>query len=210
MNLDNYIDNIKNLKPMEHGFDYDTEKWVKLPTVYKKMIKSFEGNKISRADVIEAYKSYYNGKDDCHKAFLLTMVWGFGTTGYGTHRTKKYLSEENCGYIKESIDAAQNDLKLAFETLNMIKGIGISYISKVLYFATKGAGKEEYALIFDARVARSLIKLTTPEIFKIVTVRPSSKYDAFINYNKLVHQLAKQYAVDADAIELFLFKPKSL
>ncbi len=208
IDLDKYIEQIRQLEPMATGFEYKTQKWNKLSPTYRLLIEDFEGKWITRADVIKAYEKYYQGGTNLMIPFLLTMVWGFADTGYGTHRTNNYISNpKNVDLIKQGIHAAQsNNFKTAFKTLKQIKGLGVSYLTKVLYFASKGAGIKNYALIYDIRVASSLIQLTTPkEIFEIVSINPSSKYEHYAKYNQLVHELATNYSVEADVIELFLF-----
>jgi hypothetical protein len=211
MNIDKYINQIKVLIPMVSGFVYNAQKWQQLSVDHKILVSDFEDTYISRADVIKEFNNYYSGNGDCVKAFLLTMIWGFGDTGYGTYRTNSYLANaENKQIIKDSVDAVKKkDLKFAFDNLTKIKGLGVSYITKVLYFSTKGAGIKEYALIFDIRVANALVKLTSPPyIADIVKVYPSSKFEDYQNYNTLIHKLAKQHHVEPDSIELFLFDQK--
>ena len=196
---------------MGTGYEYKIKIWDKLSAAHKLLVKDFEGKVITRADVIKSFDDYYRGGMNVLRPFLLTMIWGFDDTGYGTYRTNQYLaSKENIELIKQSMDAVQKgDIKTAFTKLLKIKGLGISYLSKVLYFASKSAGLKDYTLIFDIRVASSLVQLTVPnEIYEIVTVSPSSKYDNFEKYNKLLHNLAANYNVEADAIELFLFEQK--
>lgn len=211
-----HIDSIKDLKPMEEGFEYKTSAWQLLKEEHKELIQEFEGKEVNRGAIIQAYKNYYNKEVDVLKPFLLTMIWGYSDTGYGNYRTNKYLVSkegiDQTGSIKSAIDLAQAyKIKEAYKTLNQIKGLSISFISKVLYFATKAAdANKEYALVFDVRVASSLIELTTPkEVFEIVSVYPSSKYDDYEKYNTLIHQLARTNHLEADAIELFLFEQKN-
>ena len=209
MNLEPYTSKITKLNPLSDSkFKYDSVRWSKLDKKYKKLIVDFEDKTICRADVINAYKEYYSNQVDVMRAFMLTMVWGFSDTGYGTHRTNTYTSEpSNVALIKTAIDAVkQNDLKSAFNDLKKIKGLGVSYISKVLYFATRGAEKPNYALIYDIRVARALVQLTTPkEIFEIVSINPSSKFADYEKYNSLIHKLASKNKLRAESIEMFLF-----
>jgi len=211
MDLDKYINQIKQLDPMATGFIYNTNTWSKLSAPHKMLIKDFEDKMITRADVIKAYRAYYRDGIDIMIPFLLTMIWGFADTGYGTYRTNNYIANaENMNWIKQSLNAVKKeDFKKAFKTLKQINGLGVSYLTKVLYFSSKGADLKYYALIYDIRVSSSLIKLSTPkEIYEIVSVSPSPKYIDFIKYNTLMHQLATKYQVQADAIELFLFEQK--
>lgn len=198
---------------MAQGFKYSTKTWQQLSIEHKILVSDFQDTYVSRADVIKAFNNYYSGNGDYMRAFLLTMIWGFGKTGYGTYRTNSYLSNaENKRIIKDSIDAVKkNDLKFAFDNLTKIKGLGVSYITKVIYFATRGAGIQDYALIFDIRVAHSLVRLSASnDVYEIVTVSPTTKFEDYMKYNTLLHRLAKQYEVEAEAIELFLFKQEFL
>ena len=210
MNLDKYKIDIKIAKSQvdSSGCEYHAETWSKLSITHKKVVSDFIEKTITRADVVKAYKAYYKYGVNVLRPFLLTMIWGFSDTGYGTYRTNKYIvSNDNLKLIKESVDAVKlNDIESAFAKLKKIKGLGISYISKVLYFASKAAGNKDYVLIFDNRVARSLININTDkDITDLVNIYPSDKYEDYIKYNKLMHVIAKKYQVDADVIELFLF-----
>lgn len=209
LNLEKHIASISKLNPIKDSkFEYNTARWSNLLPRYKKLIIDFEDKSISRGDVIKAYKDYYSNKSDAMRAFMLTMVWGFSDTGYGTHRTNSYIKDPtNLALIKKAIDAVkQNNLNSAFSDLKKIKGLGVSYITKVLYFATRGAKHTNYALIYDIRVASSLVQLTAPkEIFDIVSINPSSKFADYVKYNALIHSLARKYKLEAESIEMFLF-----
>ncbi len=204
---------IKSLKPLtDSKFVYRRERWTNLNVDFKQLIQDFEDKEITRQNVIDAYKEYYvNNSNGFMKAFLLTMVWGFANTGYGTHRTNKYITDNNnINKIKEALDFIKQDrqdsLKNAFKKLKEIKGLGVSYLTKILYFATRAKSAENYAIIFDIRVAAALVKLTTPkEIYEIVNVGPSSKFTDYQKFNNLIHKLAKDNQVEADQMEMYLF-----
>lgn len=204
---------IQNLKPLiDSKFSYNATRWTNLKSEFKNLIKDFEGQEITRQNVIDTYKEYYaDNSKDFMKAFVLTMVWGFADTGYGTHRTNNYISEkDNIDKIKAALDFIQQDrqdsLKNAFKKLNEIKGLGVSYSTKVLYFATRAIYADNYALIFDIRVAVALVKLTTPkDVYEIVNVGPSSKFIDYQKFNTLIHNLAKENQVEADQMEMYLF-----
>ena len=206
-----YIPQIQALNPATTGCTYKTTVWSKLDEQHKNRIRNFENKWVSRAEVTQLYVEYFAGRADALSAFLLTMIWGFEYTGYGSYRTNKYLdSEENQQRIISALEAVQNnDIEKAFKELKKINGLGISYISKVLFFATKAKGLKEYCLIFDIRVARSLVMLTAPGyVNDIVSVMPSDKWEDYQKYNAMIHNLAANYQVEAESIELFLFDQK--
>ena len=202
---------IKLLNPLtESAFKYEALRWKNLHLPTKEIIKDFENEFISRLHVIDAYKEYYKNGGSFIRPFALTMVWGFSSIGYGTFRTNKYVEiEANNNLIKLAIDEVKaNNIEIAFKTLMQIKGLSISYVSKVLYFASRAAEKTlEYPLIFDIRVARALVELTTPkEIFELVSIYPSTSFKEYMQYNQLLHQWSKEIGVEADAVEMFLFE----
>lgn len=194
---------------MAQGFKYNTKTWQQLSFEHKILVSDFQDTDVLRADVIKAFNNYYSGNGDYMRTFLLTMIWGFGDTGYGAFRTNRIInSDKNLHLIKQGIDQVKEDkLELAFHSLMKINGLGISYATKVLYFASKAVNKQEYALIFDNRVAKSLLRLcANNEIASMLNVSPSTRFEDYYQYICLIHQLSKQHGVDADAIELFLFE----
>jgi hypothetical protein len=204
---------IKELKPLtDSKFKYDVSRWANLNANFKNLIRDFENIEITRQDVINAYSNYYTDINcGFMKAFLLTMVWGFADTGYGTHRTNNYITnEDNIAKIKKALylinENGPDSLKNAFKELKKIKGLGVSYLTKILYFATRAKNACNYALIFDIRVAAGLIKLTTPiEMYEIVNIEPSSKFKDYQNFNCLIRRLAADIDVEADQLEMYLF-----
>ncbi len=216
INVDKMGDNIlkyktktQALNPLQDsGFIYEPERWEKLEIHAKALVKPYENTFISRQDVINAFTKYYNEKTEALFPFIMTMLWGFGNTGYGTYRTNKYISNtENLNLISSAFNAAKtSNIQQAYNDLQKIKGLNVSYISKLLYFATRACNQEAYALIYDIRVARALVKLyANDSILDLLQVYPSDKYKDYESYNKLVHKWAKELNVNAENIEFFLF-----
>jgi hypothetical protein len=190
--------------------NYDTKRWSKLIEEAKSVVRKFEGADISRQSVIDSFANYYKKGGDYLEPFILTMIWGFDTNGYGTYRTNKYLHEENRQFVKQGIDLmGQGNSKEAFSMFLNIKGLNMSYISKLLYFGTRGAKDKNYLLVFDFRVARSLTQLYVPtEVASLLGVFPSVNFDVYIRYCNLLHKWAREIRVEAEQIELFLFDGK--
>ena len=206
-----YISEIKSIKNDESEFKYKTSVWSKLRPELKKEVLDFENNPISRSHVLEAYKDYFDNRVNIIRPFLLTMIWGFSDNGYGTYRTNKYLSNlENHKLIQTAFEAVnKEEIEKAFRALKKIEGLGISYISKILYFAGRAKGIKNYPLIYDIRVARSLLMLSTPkDVVELLEVYPSSKFKDYEKYNKMIHGWAEQYNLNAECIEIFLFDQK--
>lgn len=209
IDLSKYHKTIKALTPLtSSAFIYNKKTWEKLNPDFARCVSDFEDRPVSRQDIINVYCDYFSKEKDWERPFLLTMIWGFGDAGYGTYRTNMYLAgEKNSKLIKDAFDAVSNlEIEKAYKILNSITGLSISYISKILYFATRACNYIDYSLIFDIRVARALIKMTTiPEIFEIVEITPSSKFKHYQIYNLLIHNYSKKINVEAESLEMFLF-----
>lgn len=208
MNIECYKNLIADPTALENSkFTYRAERWKNIDC--RQLVSIFEEKAISRIDVVNAYAEYYKGhQTDWRRPILLTMIWGFADTGYGAHRTINYLAGDNEDFFVKALTAVQErNLKDAFLSLKKIHGLGISYLSKILYFATRAhwGENDRYALIFDIRVARGLVKLTAPDLHGILEVYPSSKFNDYQRYIDLIHQKAKENGLSAEALELFLF-----
>jgi hypothetical protein len=204
--MDRFIKEIQLQNATQHSELYKTSAWANLSPDYQALVTDYEDKYISRQQIIDAFAEYYAGhQKNALRPFLLSMIWGFAGAGYGCFRTNGYLTYPEI--IEEAIDLIKSkEIEQAFKKLKSIPGLGISFISKILYFASKAANIPEYCLIFDIRVAQSLLKLYFPEeLSQTLEVFPVSKYVEYHKYCKFLHAFAQKNKVEADAVELFLF-----
>lgn len=195
---------------MEQSFVYSSQKWKLLDKNFKELLSDFVNKEISRLEIIKSYRDYFSGKSEAVKPFLMTLIWGYANTGYGYSRTKPLIKRSVFKNIISAIDELKEDkIEIAFEKLQSIKGLGISFISKILYFSSKALEREDYQLIFDSRVASSLLKLSVgEELSKLFKLTPSDKFEDYEDYNKLMHNMAKENSLEADSIEMFFYEQK--
>lgn len=195
---------------MEQSFVYSSQKWRLLDKNLKELLSNFVNKEISRLDIIKSYRDYFSGKCEAVKPFLMTLIWGYANTGYGYSRTKPLIKRSVFKIIVSAIDELKEDkIEVAFKKLQSIKGLGISFISKILYFSSKALEREDYQLIFDSRVASSLLKLSVgEEMSELFKITPSDKFEDYDKYNQLIHQIANENSLEADAIEMFLYEQK--
>ena len=199
---------IRNLDPLNKSkFEYNSNRWSNLHPDLKCAAQNYCDNDISREHVIESFKKYFDHKVGVELPFVLTMIWGFADTGYGTYRTNEYYTSENVKRMQSAfMHVKEENIQQAYKILKSIKGLNISYISKLLYFSTRALGHSDYFLIFDIRVARSLIRLSCPPtLVNLIDVKPSDKFEHYSQYNVQMHQLAQQHKVSAEALEMYLF-----
>lgn len=183
----------------------------------QKQIIHFEEKEISRKEIIKVYKDYFQGRNkNFETPIILTFIWGFANTGYGEYRTLKIMNgKTNRQRIVNALQQINEDginaIENAYQELNMIKGLGVSYISKILYFATRAKKVEKYAVIYDSRVAQALIQNCVPKsIYDIVSILPKSDFMSYRIYNDLIHKKASEYQVDPEQLEWYLFTRANL
>jgi hypothetical protein len=216
-----YKSEISQLKPSEQTMFYNFESWKKwLPDFEIDLIhESFKGE-ISRQTLFDYAKlsSENSSSEQSLRLFIACMMWGYGSDldkkgdGRGPFRVLKILSQSNAVSKIHDAFLLQNELEKSYKLLISIKGLGVSFLSKFLYFSSKGCGIEKYALIFDARVANSLVHLNSNYslIADLVNVMPSDIFEHYNYYVDMLHKEADKLDCKgrADNIELFLFERK--
>jgi len=200
------------LKPMESGFVFNYRRWnigYDYDKNYIDLFKDFDSKEITRLDVIHSFRQYFEKKNEnCFIPFLLAMIWGYGKSGFGPHRTNKYfVSENNRSHIKKAMELLSSKAVYeAYAELLLINGLNVSFASKITYFAGRALDLHEYPLIFDNRVANSLVSIFIGnEISNLVSVNPKTDLESYKRYNSLIHKWAREINVEADNIELYLF-----
>jgi hypothetical protein len=209
MQIEKYKTRIESMNPLDDSsFVYDIRYWKGLNPSLKNVVQEFENKQLSRRIVVDSFKRYFDNLVPWENPYALTMIWGFANTGYGAYRTNLYYSETNRIYLVQAFEELKkNKWENSFTELQKIKGLNISYISKILYFSTRCRLKNNYCLIYDIRVARALVKLSIPlEIYNIVDIKPLTKIKNYIDYNTYMHTIASSNCVAPDALELFLFQ----
>lgn len=224
--FDQYKSEIIKSTPLNQTMQYDHEKWSNWLAQSENILKEeldeihleFKG-KISRNDLIQYAENANNNKSEKQsiKLFLACMMWGYGGDDFkssdhrGPYRVKKIFNSSKD--VKEIIHKAfcsisKDDIENAFKELSAIKGLSISFLSKFLYFTSRGCKIKNYALIFDVRVAKSIIQLTSirKDLVNLVSISPSINYVHFKEYIDFAHNLSIEYNCEAENVELFLFE----
>jgi hypothetical protein len=214
LDLTKYKHAIKHLKPLQKNLiTYDKDRWTPAfrEADHLNDLKSLHNKRISRNTIIRIYKDYYS--EEIKKSltpFLITMIWGYDSSGFGPFRVNRFITRKNESLIEDALAAVtEHDIQKAFALLMKIDGLGISFVSKVLYFAARAAGIKEYPLIFDIRVANNLINLLTDgELNGMVTAQPAKTFKGYNAYNTMIHNIGRKMGVEAEEIEYFIFKHK--
>lgn len=178
-----------------------------------RQVKAALGLSFNRMDVV----NFYQRPDiSLETKFIAAMIWGHEASEDGKRdpRGPWKLSK-----IFEDSVAAENAIRMAsvssledvtksYNSLNKaLKRCGPSFFTKHFYFLGKASGKNEYPVIFDDRVARGLVKLSSPTSIALdmVSFSAATKPEAYRRYLDFVFDQASTIKCKPDQIEYYLF-----
>jgi hypothetical protein len=148
-------------KPEQKRISWNRERWQALDPRYPKIAshKTFIAglpNRIGREDVRGYAAGAAKSPDRAVEAFIASMVWGFGSTGYGVYRTNRILTVNpdaperlhSVAQILTSDGPVEGYRAMANE--QRLKWLGPAFGTKYLYFCS---ADDNPALVLDALVA---------------------------------------------------------
>ena len=219
MNIQPYINEINALNPQQQRLNYNCEHWAnynygnnQVNTEIIEIINQFN-NSLSRNEIINYLRQ---PNRSLLKGFIMTMMWGHGfeiggnPDNRGPWKVGKMLNnfDSNVAIINNALThLTNNDIISAFTELNTIERCGVSFFSKYLYFLGRALNINVYPLIFDRRVAHSIIKLNSINLnlIELVDINPRQNAEAYCNYINLIHTIATENDVEGENLEYFLF-----
>ena len=165
---------------------------------------------ISRSDIA----SLAADSENARKVFLATMLWGYGTVGYGAYRTSIMLDDENSrNAIGESFRLVSVGKYIEAYKMFVLPRCGAAFFTKYFYFVGLGTKVDPLPLILDSVVANSLVQLGV-DISLLARVTKNSdgritsigKYaDGYVRYVEMMNNWANQIGCRPDSIENWLF-----
>lgn len=165
---------------------------------------------LARQHLIDAAASGV-AEDVC---FLLDMLWGYGSgRGRGRAAVLKMLQDPGLSQhlVNGRSHVAAGRFQDAFDDYQAIDGLGMSFVSKVLYFESRAADPTSYLPIFDNRVAQKLLRLSLAPsdrwLCSAITCGRGQKWSEYDSYTRKLRQLSRSLrpSVDLEQLEYWLF-----
>ncbi len=201
---------IRNLDPCNIQIKYYIDTWRK--NIGKNQNLEYIAEKypysITRNDLFEeAKEADRTGHiNNITRLFIGTMIWGYGTGGRGSWRTRDMINTE--GFEVTIFNTfkyiSNNNVEQAYRNfkLNQCRA---SYFTKFFYFIGYGVGIKNYPLILDNCVYENLKeKIKEVDVDKY-SHRSYWTLEGYLNYITDVHEWAEEMKVPAHNIEYFLF-----
>jgi len=175
---------------------------------------------ITRGNIKDLSIGAINDHTQFRKFFLATMIWGYGTSGFGAFRTSQMLND---ALAPQMIQMAVEGV-IAGQILNVYEQFGLrfcgpAFFTKFFYFIGLGGNLNPLPLIFDSRVAQHFRVLANDEGLNFADfarvqenkqgrIVSLSRYpEGYVCYVNLMNQWAHELNCRPDSIELFLFDP---
>ena len=112
---------------------------------------------ISREDIAEFVKNAISGQGSIRKVFIATMIWGYGTVGYGAWRTAKMLAAERSQeMIEKSFNLVLDGKYIDAYEMFSLPRCGHTFLTKYLYFVGLGGNAKPMPLILDSVVSNCI------------------------------------------------------
>ncbi|MFJ6154546.1 8-oxoguanine DNA glycosylase OGG fold protein [Micromonospora profundi] len=159
-------------------------------------------DRLDRDHVKELGRRAGNSPGEAVRAFVATMVWGYGLVGYGAFRTARVLREndEAPRILREVALRTRRDGGAdAFEWLGQhrLRYLGVSFATKYLFFC--GGAEASPALVLDRRVQRWLSR------YADLHVSLNWNADDYRRYLCLVTDWSRELDLKPDELEYLMF-----
>ena len=223
-----YEEIIKSIPVRNHSVIVRKENWIKNDSLHTRLTKNnqFQNN---NDDLLNTLKTIFinaqNGQIEIsredifkeehrEKKLIMVLLWGYPTGGRGNNIADiLYSRNELIPRISDFIENHEKminskDFKNLFYTQNKngekgekIKGIGLSTMSKILYFFEIKIDNNP-CLIYDSQIHLSLQRNQIDEFYDY----PWKKnYPSFFHYLEVINKCSEEIKTEPDALELFLF-----
>lgn len=200
--------------PDRHRVSYRVDAWRRLFAVDADLeaLAARYPNALTRADVAGLAQSALHGAAPIRRAFLASMIWGYGTVGYGAFRTARMLRTpralDQLARAAKATTAGQ--LGEAVEHFGL-HGCGLAFVSKFVYFVGLASHQRPLPVILDARVEATLTALDV-DLTQLARAQGrharspwSLSTRRYLTYVGLVDAWARQLGCRPDQIEMLLF-----
>jgi len=150
------------------------------------------------------------GREDASRLLVAAMAWGFGSVGYGPWRTARMLETDGAADILADIvdtvrrqGAAAGYCQLWDGNRGRLRGLGVVFGTKLLYFAGLECALSPRPLIYDTNVFKRLrsLHLGLPWAVPFAGIY-AEQYD---QYCRWAQEIAEECEVEPDDVECALF-----
>ena len=198
-----YKDFIRSFPYKKQSFLIERKNWGEITFHHLEKIFSTYGNgemvRLNREMLFEDAKS-------TEEFILKVLLWGYPTRGRGNN-IEKLLEKENLEELKIILEKYKNNnvsTEELVEDVSKIKGLGISTVSKFLYFLNAKIDGFK-ALILDDQILNVINRKRILELNQLSSLKREQALKKYSKYLEKMSELSKELECEPDQIEIFLF-----
>lgn len=146
-----------------------------------------------------------NSSYDIEEFIIKTLMWGYPTKGRGNN-IDNLLKPENFEKLSETLKF-YNETEISIETLKKdlkIEGLGLSTLTKFTNFLNTRINGYK-AIILDNKIIEAINTGRFEELNSLVGISINNAQKKYIDYLKLIDQIATITHSQPEQVELFLF-----
>ncbi len=207
MELAAYTELIKQMPYRDQSFETQRAIWE--PYRNNHFFSDFYSSTFTKAETVILSREdlFVISKEDSYTAIFSIILWGYPrgyTRANNMARSFPLFLKQTEFLAKWLSDQKQITMEELTEVLNRCKGIGLSTLSKLLYFFNASVAGNK-SLIMDARIISVLKQAKFKELQSLSGVREHNKEQFYPEYLRISTLLSKMNGYEADQLELFLF-----
>ena len=198
-----YKDFIRSFPYKKQSFLIERKNWGEITFYHLEKIFSAYGNgkkvRLNREKLFEDAKS-------TEEFIFKVLLWGYPTRGRGNN-IEKLLEKENLKQLKITLEKYKNNnisTEELVEDVAKIKGLGISTVSKFLYFLNAKIDGFK-ALILDNQILNVINRKRISELNQLSSLKRERALKKYSRYLEKMSELSKELECEPDQIEIFLF-----
>ena len=198
-----YKDFIRSFPYKKQSFLIERKNWGEITFQHLEKIFSTYGNgemvRLNREKLFEDTES-------TEEFIFKVLLWGYPTRGRGNNM-EKLLEKENLEELKITLEKYKNNnvsTEELVEDVSKIKGLGISTVSKFLYFLNAKIDGFK-ALILDDQILNVINRKRISELNQLSSLKREKALKKYSEYLEKMSELSKELECEPDQIEIFLF-----
>lgn len=205
MKISDYKSLIRKLPELQQSFDVKQSIW-KVGHQQKKIDQLFEEQQIENGLLRVSRQDVFNSIDDLDFFILNTLMWGYPTKGRGKN-VDRLLEKENLEKLKAVLTKYKSEdvlVKLLIEDTKNIGGLGLSTLTKFLYFLSVDV-EGQPSLILDNQIINVINSNRFEELTPLKGIRYETGLKKYGDYLKAMNEIADNLNVQPGKLEYFLF-----
>ena len=198
-----YKDFIRSFPYKKQSFLIERKNWGEITFQHLEKIFSTYGNgKMVRLN----REKLFEDTESTEEFIFKVLLWGYPTRGRGNN-IEKLLEKENLEELKIILEKYKNNnisTEELVEDVSKIKGLGISTVSKFLYFLNAKIDGFK-ALILDDQILNVINRKRISELNQLSSLKRERALKKYSKYLEKMSELSKELECEPDQIEIFLF-----